>query len=110
MADLKLIYTTWPDSEAAQGIASAMLERRLIACANIFSAGKSVYRWKGEIRSEDEIVMILKTARQTIEAATAYLERHHPYDTACIIVLENDAAHTSSAFANWVNAEVIGPA
>ena len=105
MADLKLIYTTWPDSETAQSVARDMLERRLIACANIFAGGQSVYSWEGEVRSENEVVMILKTSDQTVGDAATYLEAHHPYDTACIIVLDSDGANTSSAFANWVSAQ-----
>lgn len=103
MAELQLIYTTWPDAEAAETAASALLDARLIACANIFPAGQSLYRWEGSVRSEAETVMVLKTRAALVAELRNRVAALHPYDTPCILALGVTGAN--QAFADWVVAE-----
>lgn len=108
MAELQLIYTTWPDAASAEAAARSLLEARLIACANIFPAGQSLYRWEGEIQSEAETVMMLKTASSRAQAVRDRIAELHPYDTPAIAGLTTEAAATSPAFAAWVSMETEG--
>lgn len=103
MADLQLIYTTWPDTGTAQAAARQLLEKRLIACANIMPAGLSLYRWEDDICSEAETVMILKTSGDACRAARDFIAAVHPYDTPCILVLDTAAVNTD--FGTWAVAQ-----
>lgn len=105
MAELQLIYTTWPDAALAESAARSLLDARLIACANIFPAGRSVFRWEGQIQAEAEIVMILKTRPDLAAAVRERVTELHPYDTPAIIALKTDEAGTLTAFAAWVESE-----
>ena len=67
MSEAALIYTTWPDGESAAAAAALLLEDKLIACANILAAGRSLYRWEGETCAEAETVMLLKTVAEGVE-------------------------------------------
>jgi hypothetical protein len=49
-------YVTAPSVEEADRIGAALVEEHLAACANIFPAMRSVYRWKGAIEKADEAV------------------------------------------------------
>ena len=61
MDELVVLYTTWPDAETAEAFARRAVEERLAACANVMAPMRSIYRWDGEIQSEVEIPMLLKT-------------------------------------------------
>ncbi|MEM9749944.1 MAG: divalent-cation tolerance protein CutA, partial [Pseudomonadota bacterium] len=61
MSDVVLVYMTAPDEATAMGLARALVERRLAACANVIPGMRSVYRWKGEIEEDGELIVIAKT-------------------------------------------------
>jgi len=101
MTALGLLYTTWPDEESAAGAASVLLEDGLIACANIFPAHQSVYRWDGEVRREPEHAALFKTAPERVEQVQARLAALHPYDEPCILALDVAKAGSSPGFLAW---------
>jgi periplasmic divalent cation tolerance protein len=100
-----LLYTTWPDGAAAEAAARTLLEERLIACANIFPAGRSVFRWEGEVRTEAETVALFKTSKARAEAVRTRLIDLHPYDEPCILALPTDTALSAPGFVRWVLSE-----
>lgn len=102
-AAVRSVYLTFPDTATARALASRLLEERLIACANVFPAGTSLYRWEGRVVDEAEIVMICKTSVDRLEALTALVEREHPYDVPCVVALE--AVGGADAYLRWVHEE-----
>ena len=48
---MALLYTTWPDAGTAERAAATAVGARLTACANILPAGRSIYRWQGQIET-----------------------------------------------------------
>lgn len=100
---LVLVYTTFPDLDTAKRIAAALLERRLVACANLLPGMVAVFRWEGKADAEEEVAGILKTAPDRVEALRAALVELHPYDVPAFAALA--AADTTAAFGDWVHAE-----
>jgi periplasmic divalent cation tolerance protein len=99
--------TMAPDSDTAAGIAERLLSESLIACANIVPGATSIYRWEGEIRSESEVLVILKSvagARRELGRRVAEL---HPYDVPEVLFLE--ATGGAESYLDWVRAEVRTP-
>lgn len=96
------IYITVPDKKGAKKIAECLLEKRLIACANIFPIN-SMYRWEGEIVDENEFVLIVKTTEDNFESVRAEVERIHPYDIPCITRIP---VSSNEGFFNWLRGEV----
>ncbi|HHI01088.1 MAG TPA: divalent cation tolerance protein CutA, partial [Thermococcus litoralis] len=47
MGEMILVYTTFPDWESAERITKELLERKLIACANL-REHKAFYWWEGK--------------------------------------------------------------
>lgn len=93
-----LFYVTCPDETKARQLGEALLQRRLIACANYFPIG-SAYWWQGTIEEEKEWVALFKTRielEQKVEEAIAGL---HPYQVPCILRFEGRA---NEAYANWI--------
>ena len=61
-----LIYITNPTRKEAEKVASHLLKRKLIACANIFPI-ESVFRWKERINRTKEYVVIAKTLSRNFQ-------------------------------------------
>lgn len=97
-----LVLTTAPSNEVAQSIARELLGAELIACANIVPGVRSMYRWKGEIHDDAELVMILKTTHDLAPSVEAAVLRHHPYETPEFLVIPASAG--SEAYLAWLGA------
>lgn len=106
MTDARTVYVTAADTAQAAELARALLERRLIACANLLPGMRSIYRWDGEVADEGETAMLLKTAASRVDAVIAAVEELHPYDTPCAVVWPIEAG--SRAYLDWVVDETIG--
>jgi len=85
-----LVFTNCPDTETAQAIATALVERRLAACVNILAAAQSVYRWQGEMERADEVPLLIKTTAARYAALEAEILARHPYELPEIVALPVD--------------------
>jgi periplasmic divalent cation tolerance protein len=103
MTEARTVYVTAADEAQAASLARALLERRLIACANLLPGMRSFYRWEGAVQDEGEVAMLLKTAASRVEEVIAAVEELHPYDTPCVVVWGIEAG--SAAYLRWVVAE-----
>lgn len=101
------LYSTWPNVESAQAAARNLVEQRLIACANILPGAVSVFRWQGEVQTEQETVMFAKTRATAAEAARDALIRLHPYDLPCVVALRLDTEKSSPAFLAWIGSDTV---
>lgn len=88
-----LIYSPLPDAETARGIAGALLDEGLIACANIFASVESVFVWEGKRESATETGLLLKTTAEKLDRAVSRLAALHPYATPVIVGHVCDTAH-----------------
>ena len=95
---LVLVYITNPSEEKAKEIARKLLEKRLIACGNIFPIN-SLYWWEGKIADEEEWVLICKTTEERFEAVKAQVEDIHPYDVPCILKIP---ANANTKYFEWL--------
>lgn len=103
--DVVLVYTTAASLVEAETIAEDLVERRLVACANILPGMRSVYRWKGRIERAEEVVMILKTVRSRLREAEARFREAHSYDTPAFVVV--DVPEGSEPYLAWLRAETM---
>lgn len=97
-----LVYATFPDKKSALRAAKVLLEKKLIACANIYSV-TSAYRWEGKIQQSPETVLIAKTQKARVRAATAEVKRLHSYQVPCIIAYP--IAEGFPPFLQWIAEE-----
>ncbi len=77
------LYVTASTQQEAAKIARHLLQKRLIACANLFPS-KSLYWWEGKIQEEKEVVLILKTRQSKVKKVKAEIEKIHSYSVPCI--------------------------
>jgi periplasmic divalent cation tolerance protein len=88
-----LIWCPFPDRESARAVARALLEERLIACANIIGEIEALFVWQGTPGSGSETAVLFKTTAARLDAAVARLGKLHPYDTPAVAGWRCDAAH-----------------
>lgn len=102
-----LLYVTAGDADSAAEIGRALVEERLVACANVIPQVRSFYRWEGTIHDESEAVLIAKTEETRAEAATARIKALHAYDLPCVVVLP--IAGGNHDFLRWIEKETGKP-
>jgi len=87
MTEMLLVFTTFASEDAAARVVRTLVEERLIACGNLLPGARSLYRWKGEVADEREVVVLMKTRKQDWTAFLSRLHELHPYETPeCIAV------------------------
>ncbi len=106
MTDKVVAYTTCADPEEAEKIARHLIEERLAACVSVVPAVKSYYRWKGSIESDDEILLMIKTSRDLVDALRQQLEKLHSYDLPELIV--TPIVDGSPNYLAWLEKELTG--
>jgi periplasmic divalent cation tolerance protein len=82
-----LVFSTFASEADAARVVRALVEERLIGCGNLLPGARSLYRWKGGVADEREVVAIMKTRRQDWAALLSRLHELHPYDVPeCVAV------------------------
>jgi periplasmic divalent cation tolerance protein len=83
-----IILITAPTEEVGKQIASSLVERKLAACANILPGMKSIFRWEGEINTEEEVLLVVKSRSELFESQLIpAVQKLHPFDVPEIIAL-----------------------
>lgn len=82
-----LVLVTAPDKKTARALATAALDARLIACANLVPKIESHYRWQGKIETAAEVLLLLKTTKANLPALEKLVLARHPYATPEFVAL-----------------------
>jgi len=98
-----LIYMTCATNDEARKIAAVLLDKKLVACANIMPPHTALYSWQGKREESQEVSVILKSRAGLFEAIRAEVVAHHSYDCPCIVALPIEAGHTP--FMEWIEAQ-----
>jgi periplasmic divalent cation tolerance protein len=88
MTDKRIVLSTVGSEQEAHKIAHILVKRRLAACVNILPRVQSIYRWKGEIESAQEWLLLIKTRADKFPAVRDALGELHSYEVPECIVLE----------------------
>lgn len=100
------VWINCPDAATAQRIADALVEERLVACANVLGPIRSTYHWQGAIERDDEVPLLLKTRAALFDRVVARVEALHPYDVPSILGVPIE--RVNEAYATWVSGETRG--
>jgi periplasmic divalent cation tolerance protein len=82
-----LVMITAGSEEEGEKIAKALLEARLIACANLIGGVRSLYRWEGKVCDDREILLLCKTVRKHFSGLSEKVKSVHSYEIPEIIAL-----------------------
>ena len=104
MTDKIVVLSTCGSEEDAERLARALVEQHLAACVNIVPGMKSYYRWKGNLESSAEWLMLIKSSRERWDALRAALEKAHSYEVPEVIALP--IVDGSPNYLNWIGANL----
>jgi periplasmic divalent cation tolerance protein len=99
--EIVVIFCTIPAAES-EAMAREIVERRLVACVSIVPV-HSCYRWKGEVCSEPEHMLIAKTKESMKNNVIAAIRQLHSYEVPEIIALPVIAGY--EPYLAWVHDE-----
>jgi periplasmic divalent cation tolerance protein len=94
------VYMTAASQQAAEALGRNLVEERLAACVNVLPGGVSIYRWKGAVQRDEEVVLLAKTRRSRVEALTSRVHELHADDVPCVLVLPITGG--SPAYLAWL--------
>ena len=94
---------TAPDETVAADLGRRLVEARLAACVNLLGPIRSFYEWNGCLEDDQEVQLVIKTRHQHVEALTAWIREHHPYDEPEILFLPVEAG--SPGYLAWLEAQ-----
>jgi len=100
------VVTAVGTEEGALDLASKVVGRRLAACCQVAGPVRSVYRWKGEIHTEEEWLCTMKTPKDSCGALVEFVAMSHGYETPEILVL--DVGGTTPGYMSWAISETGG--
>ena len=100
-----LILTQMPDRASAQSLARALVEARLAACVSIGTPVESLYHWRGEIETAQEIPVAVKTRAERYAAVEAAIRARHPYELPEILAVP--VVHGFAPYLDWIDGETV---
>ena len=98
-----VVFVTTASQKEAVKIARAMVNTKLAACASIIPAIQSVYRWKGKLVNEREVLILLKSMKPRYRALEKAIRAIHSYETPEIIALP--VSDGLAQYIEWVSDE-----
>lgn len=97
---VSIALTTAPDAACAADLARALVESGLAACVQVVPGVRSLYRWKGAVQDDAELLLIVKTRTDRVDALAAAIRERHPYETPEF--LSFPAERASQAYLSWL--------
>jgi len=101
-ADYVLVLTTLPSDGDPAAFARALVEEHLAACVNLLPVMESVYRWEGQVETESERQVIIKTTRARTAELWERVRELHPYEVPEFVVIP--IVDGNEAYLRWIAA------
>jgi periplasmic divalent cation tolerance protein len=96
--------TTCPDDDSARQIARALVSERLAACVQRVRGVQSTYVWKGELQEDQEVLLLIKTLKDSLPVLAERVRALHPYEVPELMVVPIYPGN--EAYGEWVRNSV----
>ena len=100
----RIVLVTCASIVEARRIGRSVVEKKLAACANILAGVESIYRWKGKVEREREVLVVMKTTAARVRELEREVKRRHSYEVPEFVVLPIVAG--SQEYLEWVGKSV----
>ena len=104
MKNIKFFYITSPNRKEAERIAKKLLNKKLIACANVINNVNSYFVWKNKVQNSKEIIICGKTTSKNQTKIIKAVKSIHSYSVPCIIFF--DIKNGNKDFLKWIEQSV----
>ena len=96
----RIVLSTAGSEEEGARIAKSLLERKLCACVNLVPKIRSLYRWEGAVQDDAEVLLIMKTTQDKLQALSDHLAQIHSYDVPEVLAIAVDKG--SASYLEWL--------
>jgi periplasmic divalent cation tolerance protein len=83
----RLVFVTASSVEEARKLTQGIMDQHLAACVNILPGVESHYRWKGELKQDGEVMMLIKSSAEQFDTLSGYVRKHHSYECPEIVAI-----------------------
>ncbi|MDH5510022.1 MAG: divalent-cation tolerance protein CutA [Nitrospinota bacterium] len=104
--EMRVVFITASNQEEAARIAKALVAEKLAACVGIVPSVRSIYMWKGEVRDEGEVLMIVKTSATKFPTLAERVESLHSYDVPEVIAMP--IVDGLQSYLDWIDETLVG--
>lgn len=101
-----LVFCTVSTEKEAVDIAETLVQREEAACVNVVPMVRSIYRWKGQVLTEAEQMMIIKTTQPLLEDVKRTVKELHSYELPEIVAVTVSDGDRNAL--NWIASVVKG--
>jgi len=99
-----VVFMTTATKQEAQRIIRLLLDKHLIACANILGPVDSRFWWQGKIEKAKEILVLMKSDEKLFEKLSKVIEEVHSYEVPEILALP--IVKGCPPYLEWLNASL----
>jgi len=107
MDKLIIALCSVPNLGTAEELSKNLLLDRLAACVSQLDNVRSNYWWQGSLERAEEVLLLIKTTSQKVEALKQFISANHPYEVPELVFLSAEDA--LEPYLNWVRLETRGP-
>lgn len=97
------VQTSIDTRDEASALMRSVVEARLAACAKIVGPITSAYWWEGELETDEEWLVLMKTPAARYEELQAHIKQHHSYDVPEILAFPVVAGNPD--YLEWLTEE-----
>jgi len=94
------VFCTVDSEPLARDLASALVGASLAACVQVVGPIQSTYRWKGEVETATEWLLLIKTTEAGFPALRDAILKRHPYEVPEIVAVPISAG--LSPYLDWI--------
>ena len=105
IADCVLVLVTIPADSDTEAFARGIVETGVAACVNVLPPMQSIYRWEGEVETEVEQQVLIKTTHAAVPALWQRVRDLHSYDIPEFLVLP--VIDGNEAYLKWIRMNVL---
>ena len=95
-----MVLVTCKDDTEARSLASGIVHDKMAACVQM-NPVVSVYTWKGQVQTETEVRLTIKTRTALYPALESYIRKHHSYEVPQI--LQVPITRGLPEFLDWID-------
>ena len=106
MSEKLVVLMTVGSQEEAERIARTLVAEMLVACVNVIPGVTSVYRWEGQVQSDQEWLLVAKSRRDVLDDLVRRVQTLHSYDVPEVIALP--LVGGSDAYLRWIDRGIHG--
>ncbi len=95
-----VVLVTTVSKQEAENIVEKLLEKQLIACANITTV-YSLFHWSGKTEKSEEYLIVMKSRKDLFENLSETVKALHSYEIPEIIAVP--VVEGSEAYLGWLD-------